>query len=398
MPTKYLERNIKLFYVLRALTLPYFWLPILYYYLINIKGFSVAETTILLGLQELMLIFLEVPTGVVADKISRKFSVGLGIAITSLPLALLPFVDSYLGALIIFSTRAIGKALVSGADSSLLYDTLKDLDRVSQYKKIKTQSAALVMGVATVCMLIGGWMGQMGMYAWAIILPFPIQLFAAVMVMMMVEPESSRAAKKIQESNYLRHTLSAVKVVAKSRSVLFLAIAFAVLEGTAVNMKWYYPAIFEMLAFDLWLSGLIMSMLYGAKTVINWLGSKLILEDAMSNTKIWTGAIAGAWIIAAIFNMAWAVVPLLITILLGLEIATNSSEELIHESVDSTVRATAMSFVNLLSSVAATILLWSWGGAIQYTSTQISMGVQGLFFVVVVGLLFLARSRAISKE
>lgn len=397
MKTK-LERNIKLFYILRALTLPYFWLPILYYYLINIKGFSVTQTTVLLGLQELMLIFLEIPTGVVADKISRKFSVGVGIAITSLPLALLPFVDSYLGALIIFSTRAIGKALVSGADSSLLYDTLKDLERVKEYKKIKTQSAALVMGVATICMFIGGWMGQVGLYNLAIILPFPLQLFAAFMVMRMVEPESSRTAKQIQENNYLRHITEAVKVVLKTRTILFFAIAFAVLEGTAVNMKWYYPAIFEMLSFDLWLTGVIMSMLYGAKTLINYLGTRLITEDALDNTKIWTGAIAGAWIIAAIFNFAGTVVPLLILILLGLELATNSSEELIHEQLESKVRATAMSFVNLLSSVAATALLWTWGGVIQYSNIQVAIGIQGLFFAVVVGLLMLARGRAISKE
>jgi MFS family permease len=345
-----------------------------------------------------MLIFLEIPTGVVADKISRKFSVGVGIAITSLPLALLPFVDSYLGALIIFSTRAIGKALVSGADSSLLYDTLKDLERVKEYKKIKTQSAALVMGVATICMFIGGWMGQVGLYNLAIILPFPLQLFAAFMVMRMVEPESSRTAKQIQESNYLRHITEAVKVVLKTRTILFFAIAFAVLEGTAVNMKWYYPAIFEMLSFDLWLTGVIMSMLYGVKTLINYLGTRLITEDSLDNTKIWTGAIAGAWIIAAIFNFAGTVVPLLILILLGLELATNSSEELIHEQLESKVRATAMSFVNLLSSVAATVLLWTWGGVIQYSNIKVAIGIQGLFFAVVVGLLMLARGRAISKE
>jgi len=393
-----LERNIKIFYLLRALTLPYFWLPILYYYLINIKGFSVAQTTVLLGLQELMLIFLEVPTGVVADKISRKFSVALGTAITSLPLALLPFVDSYIGALVIFSTRAIGKALVSGADSSLLYDTLKDLDRVKDYKKIKTQSAALVMAVATICMFIGGWMGQVGLYSWAIILPFPLQLFAAAMVMTMIEPESSMNAKKIQESNYLRHILAAIKIVVKNKKILLLSIAFAVLEGTAVNMKWYYPAIFEMLRFDLWLSGIIMSMLYGVKTLINWLGTRMILEDAMNNTKLWTSLIASAWVVSSIFNLVWVVIPMLIIILLGLELATNSSEEMIHESVNSAIRATTMSFVNLLSSVAATVLLWSWGGTIQHANTQVSIGMQGLIFVIVVGLLLLTRSRAIGEK
>jgi ABC-type Fe3+-siderophore transport system permease subunit len=57
-----------------------------------------------------------------------------------------------------------------------------------------------------------------------------------------------------------------------------------------------------------------------------------------------------------------------------------------------------MSFVNLLSSVAATILLWSWGATTQYTSTQGSMISMGIVFISVVWLLFLARSRAIGTE
>ena len=48
------ERNIKLFYVIRGLALPFFWLPILYFYLTQIKGFSPVQTTFLLALQEFL--------------------------------------------------------------------------------------------------------------------------------------------------------------------------------------------------------------------------------------------------------------------------------------------------------------------------------------------------------
>lgn len=393
-----LKRNIGLFYILRALTLPYFWLPILYYYLTSIKGFSVTETTILLGLQEFLLIFLEVPTGVVADRISRKFSIGVGIAITSLPLALLPWVDSYLGALIIFSTRAIGKALVSGADSSLLYDTLVDLGRKEEYKQIKTLSAGVVMGVATICMLIGGWMGQAGWYTLALVLPFPLQLLAAVAVSLMIEPESSKKAQQIQESNYVKHVKVAVSVIAKSRYLIILTLAFAVLEGTAVNMKWYYPAIFERLGFGLGIAGSVMAGLYGAKTVINALGAKLMAKNAYQNTLLWTGLIGLSWIVGAITMSQYSVVGAIVVILLGLEIASSSSEELIHNEVDSSVRATAMSFVNLVSSVAATALLWLWGASVQHGSVELSLVTQGGLFGLIGLMLVLTRSRAIGKE
>lgn len=392
-----LSRNIPLFYVLRALTLPYFWLPLLYFYLTTVKGFSVGQTTILLGLQEFLLIFLEIPTGVVADKISRKFSVGVGIAITSLPLALLPWVNSYSWALLIFSTRAIGKALVSGADSSLLYDTLLDLGRTAEFKKIKTQSAAVVMGVATLCMFIGGWMGQMGWYDLALILPFPLQLLAALAVSQMIEPTTSKKAQQLQESNYVKHIAQAVKVVLRTNGLIYLAIAFAVLEGTAVNMKWYYPAIFESLKYGLLLSGTIMSGLYGAKTVINAIGTKLIRANAMQNMIVWILVIAGSWVVSTVM-VSVIVIPALVLILLALELATNSSEELIHDQLETKVRATAMSFVNLLSSVAATILLWSWGVTIQHGSTESSMLLQGLLFLSVVVMILLTRGRAVSKE
>ena len=392
-----LSRNIPLFYVLRAMTLPYFWLPLLYFYLTTVKGFSVSQTTILLGLQEFLLIFLEVPTGVVADKISRKFSVGVGIAITSLPLALLPLVNSYPWALLIFATRAIGKSLVSGADSSLLYDTLQDLGRTEEFKKIKTQSAALVMGVATLCMFIGGWMGQMGWYDLALVLPFPLQLLAALAVSQMIEPATSKKAQQLQESNYARHVAQAIKVVLRTNGLIYLAIAFAVLEGTAVNMKWYYPAIFESLKYGLLLSGTIMSGLYGAKTIINAVGAKLIRPNAMQNMIFWTLVISGSWIISTIM-VSVVVIPALVLILLALELATNSSEELIHDQLETSVRATAMSFVNLLSSVAATILLWSWGVTIQHGSTENSMILQGLLFVSVVGMILLTRGGTVSKK
>lgn len=393
-----LERNIGLFYLLRGLTLPYFWLPILYSYLTTVKGFGIAETTLLLGLQEFILIFLEIPTGVIADKISRKFSVGLGIAITSLPLALLPFVDSYLGAIIIFSTRAIGKALVSGADSSLLYDTLVDLGRTKEYKEIKTKSAALVMGVTTLCMFSGGWMGQVGWYSLALILPFPLQMLAALGVSRMVEPESSRKAQQIQESNYLKHTKNAIVLVARSKELVLLTLVFAILEGTAVNMKWYYPAIFEHLGFGLGIAGTVMAGLYGVKTLINSVGTKLILKDAYQNTLFWTALIAMLWGSVALALVPAVAVGIIIVILLGIELANNSCEELIHDRLSSNVRATAMSFVNLVSSIGATALLLLWGSVIQHGSLPLSLGAQAGVFAGGAILIWLAGSRAVRPQ
>lgn len=375
-----LARNIPLFYIARALHLPFFWLPILYFYLTQVKGFSVIETTFLMGIQELALIFLELPTGVVADKISRKFSVTLGYIITSLPFIFLPFTSSFVAAIAIFVVKAVGKALVSGADSALLYDTLIDLKRTDEYKQIKTKSVAVMMAVATGAMLIGGWMGEMGYFGLTFAIPFALQLLAALATHLMIEPETSLKAKEIQDSNYLIHTLSAIKIIAKSKWIIVLSLTFAILEGTAVNMKWYYPAIFENLGYGLMAGGMLMGIFYGSNTLINALGSKLINKDGIKNTLMWLGVVAVGWSGMIIANTSIGLVAMIVMILLGLELSINSTEELIHESLESRVRATAMSFVNLLSSAGATALLWSWGGVLQVADVRIAMISQSLVF------------------
>jgi len=69
------NKNIKLFYLVRLFWIPLFRLPVLYLYLTQWKHFSPQAAFFLLGLQELLLIFLEIPTGVIADKFSRTVSV-----------------------------------------------------------------------------------------------------------------------------------------------------------------------------------------------------------------------------------------------------------------------------------------------------------------------------------
>ena len=392
-----LSRNIPAYYVMRALTLPFFWLPILYYYLTAIKGFSVAETTILLGLQEFLLIFLEVPTGVVADKISRKFSVALGTLIIPLPFVFLPYFDSFTAVIVLFVFRAIGKALLSGADSALLYDTLLDLGRTSEYKTIKTKSVAWMMGVSAIAIFLGGWMGQYEMYQLALTLPLPLYLIAFTAILLMVEPETSKKAKEIQETNYFKHISISIKLVVANHKILILAIAFAFLEGLAVNMKWYYPAIFGHLGFGLGLIGTIMSALYLVKSFAYGIGSSLILKDAYKNTTLWLGVVTVSWLISGLFTNVFTTLPALVLILLGSELAINSTEELIHAGLESSVRATAMSFVNLLSSVSATIMIGLWGVVIDIRSLPASMMVQGLIFAAITTLLWQSRRHFGSK-
>ncbi len=385
MPTDRTARNIFLFYVFRILNLPFFWLPILYIYLTQVKGFSVVQTTFLLSLQELTMIFLEIPTGVVADKVSRKFSVALGYIVQALPLIFLPFIAGFYDVILLFVIKAMGRSLVSGADSSLLYDTLVDGGRQKDYKKIVTRANAWMMAVAAVAMLGGGYLGQMGYFNWSFYLPLPFQLVGAMAAISMYEPDVSRKAKELQEKNYLKHIWQASRSVMSNRKILIYVLLFSVFEATAINMKWYYPAMFEGMGFTLLATGGVMAILYFGKSLLGLLGTTFIHEDALENVTNWTKVVVIAWLVVALFQVWPIVVAGLMIVGMGVELLCSSTEELLHDSMNSQTRATSMSFVNLISSVVATLLLWGWGGAITLGGVSTGLWLQVGIFAVAAG-------------
>ncbi len=357
---KRLKRNLILFYITRSLFIPFFWLAILYIYLTENKGLSPASTMFLLSLQEFLLIFLEVPTGVIADKISRRVSVALGYILTSLPFLIIPFTDSYLIFIAIFSIKAIGKALTSGADNSLLYDLLADYDSTSLYKKILNKSKSLMMLVTAICIFIGGFLAEINIEL-TLILPFPLMLIGAISVILMDEPETSRKAKEIQQQNYFNHTSEAFRNILGNRQLLTLALIWSIVMGLIVNLKWIYTPIFQALELNLVIIGGLTTGLYLLRSVLAFISVRLMQIDNLKSLPLYSIILSISFIFPILIYNPIIVILTLISITLFSETLMAISEEEIQLKIESKNRSTAMSGINLISSVVATIMLNGFG-------------------------------------
>lgn len=357
---KRLKRNLNLFYITRSLFMPFFWLAVLYIYLTESKGLSPASAMLLLSLQEFLMIFLELPTGVIADKFSRRVSVALGYFLTSLPFLILPFTNNYLIFIIIFSIKAIGKALTSGADNSLLYDLLSDYKSTDLYKQILNKSKSLAMLVAAICIFFGGLIAEVNIKL-TLLLPFPLMLVGAISVLFIDEPETSKRAKQIQQNNYLRHTSEALIDIVNNKQILQLAVIWSIVVGLAVNMKWIYTPIFQALDFNLALMGGLTTFLYLLKSILALVSLKLMKWDKTKSLPIYSILLSTSFILPIFFYNAIIVTISLIAIILFTETITAISEEEIHQNIESKNRSTTMSAINLISSVVATIMLNGFG-------------------------------------
>src|SRR3989339_806436 len=124
-----LKRNVPLFYIFTFLSKTGFWVPILYFFLTETKGFDSVTTLFLISVAALSTSVFEIPTGVIADKVSRKVSMTIGTLIRAICMFLLVPVGGFFPILIVMIFRGVGTSFTSGAEDSILYDSLKEINK-----------------------------------------------------------------------------------------------------------------------------------------------------------------------------------------------------------------------------------------------------------------------------
>lgn len=112
----------------------YFYLPVLTIYYQQ-KGLNYVQINSLWGIITGTIFLAEIPTGLIADKIGRKFSIIISLALQLIGEILFLFSQNYLFFIIISVIAGIGFAFQSGCSQALVYDSLKEQKREKEMKK-----------------------------------------------------------------------------------------------------------------------------------------------------------------------------------------------------------------------------------------------------------------------
>src|SRR3989339_1052102 len=102
-------------------------------------GFNNAQIGVLQSVLFFSSFALELPTGVLGDSIGRKWSVFCGLICLMLHYAGMVTFSSFPAFVCVFFILGAGFAFVSGANKSLLYDSLKECGREQDYLKINSR-------------------------------------------------------------------------------------------------------------------------------------------------------------------------------------------------------------------------------------------------------------------
>jgi len=129
------SRNFRLFLAFRGTTRALLFAPYIFQFMTQVRGLSIAQYGAMQALYYGVVMATEVPSGVIADRLGRKGTLALGALVNGVGC----YVFAMSFSLPMFALGevlfALGTALISGADSALLYDSLEAENRQTEYAR-----------------------------------------------------------------------------------------------------------------------------------------------------------------------------------------------------------------------------------------------------------------------
>ncbi len=224
------------------------------FYLIYLRslGLTDGQIGLLIGLSLVLVALLEVPTGVVADKISKKASVLLSKLLLVPGTLLLYRAHSFTEVLIATLFNSLAVAFLTGAETGWLYELLSREGREGEYPKVYGRLRSFEMAGSFVGAVGGGFIAHSFDMRLAILLSVPFVLLSAL-ILATIPADTARSG-----ASYGRHLLESLHFVRNSPGILWLfiyanLISLPLTAFTSFMQLYFYGLIASVIAVS-WIS------------------------------------------------------------------------------------------------------------------------------------------------
>ncbi|HEY5927312.1 MAG TPA: MFS transporter [Kofleriaceae bacterium] len=231
-----MSRNLRLFYLFRLLATSYLYVPIFMLFQEG-RGLSFFERLALGGIYAGVIVAVEIPTGVFADRIGRRRSMMLG-ALTMAASCLVAFKAHGFGMFVIAEAlAAVSMALCSGADSAYLFDLLLEHDRVHEYSRRESAASAWHLMGSAIAFAGGGLLGSIDL-ALPYLVTAGVASIAALVACLLDDdrPRIVRESARVAMRSWGTQMVGAVREVTRNGRLAWLigysAVVFMLLRAT----------------------------------------------------------------------------------------------------------------------------------------------------------------------
>lgn len=342
------DRNVVLLTAYRVLFNLRFYYPVfaLFY---RDAGVTLVEFAWLQGLWSLSIIVFEVPSGMLADTLGRRTTLRLAGFLAVVEMIVFALSTDLVGFAVNRILSGFNESLASGADSALLYDSLKVRGREEEYTKWlgTAQFYGLTLGALST-------MAGSCLYTWGIRHPIwaTAGCMAGAAVVSLFFQEPTKAAHEFTWRDEVRLLKDSIRDLASSRSLVFLVALIVVVDTGArivlVHNSLYYEELqipvvwFGVVGVGVRLiSSVVSKNAYMVERRLGFFRSAVVMIGLMT---------LGFWGMAAMVpHYGIAFVPVVTS---GMYFLTLTVEGEINRRIPSERRATVLSLKNMVVNLA----------------------------------------------
>ena len=381
------ERSLRL--------LPYWWVlrqawlgeAIWVIYLIEDRGLTLGQVLLFDAIVFATTVLAEVPTGVVADRYSRRLSMVLGSLVSAgafVAFGLAGSIEILLGSYVLF---AVGSALMSGADDAFLFDSLRAVGRADQFAAVAGRLNGVMTAGIAVFTVVGGVMVIWTPLSWPIVTSGLLSLLAAGCAWRLVEPPH-----ELSQTSFLRTGRNAGLRVLRAPALRWVVVIAAAVQATEILVFTTFQPILVGEGVAVWALGWIAAAIMLLSAAGSWssgrfgrglgLDRSLRLLPAAAALAVLGGASQVLWLFPvfalAVFSHA-ALRPLVV--------------EYLSRRVPDGERATVLSVNQLAGWIATIAISLGLGLAVDRSGLGLSLTItSAALLAVTVGAYLLWRS------
>ncbi|OGD79019.1 hypothetical protein A2368_00535 [Candidatus Collierbacteria bacterium RIFOXYB1_FULL_49_13] len=375
---KQMSSVIRRYYGFSFLTGFHFIAAVLIPFFTDWGGLNLTQAQLLQSWFALNIFVLEVPTGVLADRMGRKNSLVAGSLVAAAGALIYGSYPSVTLFVIGESLLAVNVALVSGADQALIYDALKLGGEEQRITQVVGRSRMFHLSGILIAAPLGSIIAQtLGTNAPMLMTSIPCVLSAVVAWTL---PEADTTGKTATRSTAINIFKNGFIGIIQQKMILMTAINMSLVAAAAYAVIWRYQLVMETLDIPIGYYGLAHASLVVAETVI------LMNFDRLTG---WFGTINrfasfSAYVVTAGFLVV-AIWPNILTLAMFLALAGGfglSRIDLLtahmNHRFDSEYRATSLSSISMFRRLSLVILNPIMGGLTDWSLS---------YSLIIIGLL-----------